>query len=137
MRRRGRGTGGRDIAISLSRSHEPDPTSPFRRARSHELYLPFPRPGIGFWNTNLLDSWPGFQAVLSGVLLLLVGWVLRRRPAALAFWLAATFGTLAFLYLKYFGYLRHHGHLFLALRTRGPSPRRQPPRTGGNSPGGV
>jgi len=78
-------------------------------------YLPFPRPGIGFWNTNLLDAWPGFQVVLSGVLLLLVGWVLRRRPAALAFWGAATFGTLAFLYLKYFGYLRHHGHLFLAL----------------------
>lgn len=78
-------------------------------------YLPFPEPGLSFWDTTLLDSWPGARAVLGVALALACAWVLRKRPAALVFWLTANFGTLAFLYLKIPGHLRHHGHLFLAL----------------------
>lgn len=78
-------------------------------------YLPFPDPGRFFWDTTLLDPRVGVRAGLAAALALAFAWVLRRRPAALAFWLAATSGTLAFFYLKHPGHLRHHGHLFLAL----------------------
>jgi len=77
--------------------------------------VPFPYPTQSFWNTNLLDGWPSLQAALA---LLLAAWLVlalwRRRLLALGFGLG-TAVYLLFHYLKFSGYARHHGHVFLLL----------------------
>jgi hypothetical protein len=76
-------------------------------------FVPLPRPGINFWNTNLLDAWPGLQ-VLAGLLTLALAFALLwPRKAALATFGLGAAGILAFGYVKYVGVLRHHGHLWL------------------------
>ena len=79
-------------------------------------YLPVTRPVFGFWGSNILTTYPIFQAIqiplcysfmLFSVLLFL------RRPTALLIYLTGTFGLLAFFYVKYHGSIRHHGFLFL------------------------
>ena len=76
-------------------------------------FVPLPRPGLHFWNTNLLDAWPGLEA-LAGLLTLALGAALlwRRKAALAAFGLGAA-GILAFGYVKYVGVMRHQGHLWL------------------------
>ncbi len=87
--------------------------------------VPIPTTGIEFWNTNVLDSFgmlnaardlPSLflQAFLSAVIFfgsIIWFW---RRPQALVLFLTAILGCLAFFYLKKLGYLRHHGHIYLA-----------------------
>ena len=87
------------------------------RSMSH-AFVPLPRLELHFWNTSLLSAvggsawWEGSVALLA---LLAAFLILRRRPIALlAFGLAASAISL-FLAVKYTGFLRHHGHLFLAL----------------------
>ena len=79
-------------------------------------YFPVTRPVSGFWGSNLLTTYPLFQAIqiplcyfftLFSVLLFL------KRPTALFIYLAGTFGLLTFFYIKYQGSIRHHGFLFL------------------------
>jgi hypothetical protein len=41
-------------------------------------------------------------------------WTLRRDRLPLLYFLLAAIGVWSFLYLKYYGSLRHHGHLYLA-----------------------
>lgn len=76
-------------------------------------FVPLPRPGLNFWNTNLLDAWPGLQA-LAGLLTLVLAVALlwRRKVALTTFGLGAA-GILAFGYVKYVGVLRHQGHLWI------------------------
>ncbi|MDX2227933.1 MAG: hypothetical protein SFY92_12685 [Verrucomicrobiae bacterium] len=77
-------------------------------------YVPVPEPAVGFWNTNILSTiW--LKAML-GVLLwiFLAGTFLKRKKLLLLF-TAGTLCVLAFFYTRYFGYTRHHGHLFLWL----------------------
>ncbi len=76
--------------------------------------LPLPLPRLHFWNTHVLDRLDAAGAALGAALVLLVAALAARRPAALALWLVAVVGQLAFTYLKYEGFARHHGHLFLA-----------------------
>jgi hypothetical protein len=76
-------------------------------------FVPLPQPGLHFWNTNLLDGWPGLQA-LGGVLMLALAATLlwRRKVALMTFGLGAA-GILVFGYVKFVGFLRHEGHLWL------------------------
>lgn len=76
-----------------------------------------PRPGLHFWNSNLLDPWPTLQAMCGLLILLGTTAFVWPRKAALATWLIGAAGFVAFGYIKYIGALRHDGHwwlLFLA-----------------------
>ena len=79
-------------------------------------YLPITRPVFGFWGSNLLTTYPFFQAIqipLCYFLMLFSVLLFHKRLTALFIYLVATFGLLAFFYVKYHGGIRHHGFLFL------------------------
>ena len=80
-------------------------------------YLPVTRPVLGFWGSNVLTTYPFFQAIqvpLCYFLMLFSVLLFLKRPTALLTYLISTFGLLAFFYIKYQGSIRHHGFLFLA-----------------------
>lgn len=86
-------------------------------------YVPIPDVSTyQFWNSNILMSGPIelpaiVCAALSMGLLTLTLALLTRKPVALFLYLSGTLGILLFTYLysyiRSFGSLRHHGHLFL------------------------
>jgi hypothetical protein len=76
-------------------------------------FMPFPRPGLHFWNTNLLDPWPALQAAAGLLVLGLAVALLWRRKVALTVFCIGAAGVLAFGYIKLAGLLRHQGHLWL------------------------
>jgi hypothetical protein len=76
-------------------------------------FVPLPRPGLHFWNTNLLDAWPALQALAGLLTLALAAALLWRRKVALATFCVGGAGLLAFGYVKYAGTLRHQGHWWL------------------------
>jgi hypothetical protein len=83
-------------------------------------YLPLPKPGPGFWETELLASlslYRDFSWIGAPVLLVLVSLALLRRPLALVYYLTGSLALLAFFYVKHIGYLRHHGFLFVCFGT--------------------
>jgi hypothetical protein len=83
-------------------------------------YLPLPKPGPGFWETELLGAFPlyrGFSWVAAPLLLVTVSLALLRRPLALVYFLVGSLGLLAFFYAKHVGYPRHHGFFFVCLGT--------------------
>jgi hypothetical protein len=75
------------------------------------------------WNSNLLFGASSLArraqttvpAILGAGLFAIALFALRRDRAALVTYLAGSFAVLAFVYLKYTGGLRHHGHLFVLL----------------------
>jgi hypothetical protein len=75
------------------------------------------------WNSNVLFGASAFArraqttaSAMLGATLFAVGVLaLRRDRAALVTYLSGSFAVLAFVYLKYTGGLRHHGHLFVLL----------------------
>jgi hypothetical protein len=73
--------------------------------------VPIPQIELHFWNSSLLDY--RLELLLAGLLLLWISIVLFRRPVALLMFLASTIGLMSLFYVKYFGYLRHHGWLFI------------------------
>lgn len=81
--------------------------------RVWRAFVPIPEIRLHFWNTNILDEHGPLQAVLGLLLLLAAGLMLRLDRRALTVWLTGTGGLLLFIYMKYDGYQRHHGHLFL------------------------
>ncbi|HEY7413010.1 MAG TPA: hypothetical protein VII13_19885 [Vicinamibacteria bacterium] len=72
-----------------------------------------------FWNTNLLDGFPGAQAGLAALLLLAPLLRLLDRPAALVLWVGGNAALLLFVVLLDFGGARHYGHFFLLLVAAG------------------
>jgi hypothetical protein len=76
-------------------------------------FMPLPRPGLHFWNTDLLDTWPGLQAAAGLLTLGLAVAFFRRSRVALTIFCLGAAGILAFGYVKYVGVLRHQGHLWL------------------------
>jgi hypothetical protein len=86
-------------------------------------YLPIPEEKRGFWNSHRLGLRDWFAGEFYndhrfGVALALVAVfavTLVTRPTAFAAFGVATFGLLAFFYVKYFGAMRHHGFLYLTL----------------------
>lgn len=75
--------------------------------------LPLPPPRLDFWNRHLLDGAPAVRALLGGVLLAGLPWLLRDRLAALALWTSGSLAYLAFAYVKFALHARHYGVLFL------------------------
>ncbi len=80
-------------------------------------FVPMPSPNYGVWNTNIADLWPFasyFQAFLAGVTGFFVSLLLwRKKPALYFFWsVAAVF--MAFSYIKFYGFTRHHGMFYIA-----------------------
>jgi hypothetical protein len=76
-------------------------------------FVPLPRPQFNFWNTNLLDPWPGLQALAGLAVLARAAALLWRRKVALVTFCLGAAGILAFGYVKYVGVLRHQGHLWI------------------------
>lgn len=77
-------------------------------------YLPLPQFKVNFWNTNFLNSTP-MQAIGAAALVALAVLVLSSRPTVLLLYATGTSMMLAFMHIKHFGQLRHHGHLFILL----------------------
>jgi hypothetical protein len=75
------------------------------------------------WNSNWLfgasafarRAQTGASAILGAALFAAGVFAFRRDRAALVTYLSGSFAVLAFVYLKYTGGLRHHGHLFVLL----------------------
>jgi hypothetical protein len=83
-------------------------------------YLPLPKPGPGFWQSELLATFSlyrNFSWIGAPLLLVLVSLALLRRPLALVYYLTGSLGLLTFFYVKHVGYLRHHGFLFICCGT--------------------
>jgi hypothetical protein len=87
-------------------------------------YVPLPDfSSAAPWNSNLLFGASSFAArantiasAVLGAALFATGVVaLHRDRAAVVTYLAGSFAVLAFVYVKYTGGLRHHGHLFVLL----------------------
>ena len=79
-------------------------------------YLPIPKTTLHFWGSNLLTTYPLFQAIqipLCCFFILFSVLLFIKRPTALLIYLTGTFGLLTFFYIKYQGSIRHHGFLFL------------------------
>ena len=76
-------------------------------------FVPLPHSNLHFWNTNLLDAWPGLQAVAGLLTLVLAALFLRRSKVALVTFGLGAAGILAFGYIKLVGEQRHLGHLWL------------------------
>jgi hypothetical protein len=74
----------------------------------------FPIPGnlTYFWNKNFVTSWE-LGALLGILVLVATALVFRRsRPLLLAY-LIGVGAIVAFTYVKFYGSIRHHGHVFI------------------------
>jgi len=76
-------------------------------------FFPVPKPVPHFWNTLLLYFFTEKAVWLSLPVLAASAFMLRRSRAALFIYLTGAFGLLAFFYVKYAGYMRHYGFVFL------------------------
>lgn len=76
-------------------------------------FVPLPRVGLHFWNTNVLDAWPAWQVVAGLATLAFATAILLPCRAALAGFAVGGLGLLVFGYTKYLGTLRHHGHWWI------------------------
>lgn len=79
-------------------------------------FVPLPAIKTQFWNTNILDGIRGqlaLQCSLSALLLLATGFYLRHDRKVCALFVLGVSSILLFTLVKYFGYLRHHGHMFI------------------------
>ena|GEM_PF-356798 len=79
-------------------------------------YIPIPQLNFHFWSSNILNALQHHiyvQAFLSIILLIAVCILFKENKKVLALFISGTLGVLLFTYLKYFGYIRHHGHLYL------------------------
>ena len=77
-------------------------------------YLPIPGELHHFWNTSLLGPLSA-SLPLALAMIFLFSLALSRSRPALLFYVSATGAVLLFSYVKYEGYARHHGNLFLIL----------------------
>jgi hypothetical protein len=75
-------------------------------------YVPIPSNAMHFWQTNIVASLDR-QVILSVVLFLFFFFAFIKKPLIAISYCAATLGLFLFFYTRYFGYLRHHGHLFI------------------------
>lgn len=97
-------------------------TPQWQQALSSFLHAmaPLPKINIHFWNTHILQGfvpWDWLLTVESVLaILLLTGCVisLRKHSLALAFFVMAWVTISVFISVKYVGFLRHHGHFFIA-----------------------
>jgi len=110
-----------DSGYAMGWHFDLDPARLFQVLRNlTAAYLPLPKPGAGFWETQLLEQIPAWRALswlAAPVMLVTVALSLARRPLALIYYLCGSLSLVSFFYLKHVGYLRHHGFLFVCLAT--------------------
>jgi uncharacterized phage-associated protein len=81
-------------------------------------FLPIPQDDAGgfylhFWNTNILDKYPALQWIGAIFIVLAILPAMLRRPASATLFVLGFNVLVLFLYVKYIGYMRHQGHLFI------------------------
>lgn len=79
-------------------------------------YFPLPEFNLHFWSTNILDHLPHhvfIESILSIAVLSLAIVLFRNNKKILILFCLGTLGECLFIYIKYYGYIRHHGHVFL------------------------
>ena len=79
-------------------------------------YVPIPDLKYNFWGTNIITN-SYLSSLLSISLLVFSVLLFVRQPAVLFLYCLGTLGLLSFTYVKYFGSIRHHGHLYVLLIT--------------------
>lgn len=77
--------------------------------------IPIPNNLPHFWGTNILDGHSLRLTFLSSILFILFVLILSRRKEALFVFVAGTMGLIFFNYLKFLGYIRQWGYIFLIL----------------------
>ena len=77
-------------------------------------WVPIPQPVTGFWDSHIITSEP-VMAILSLVMLVLSGMIFSRDRSVLLLFIAGSAGITAFILMYYYGYIRHHGHMFIML----------------------
>jgi hypothetical protein len=79
--------------------------------------VPIPKFRREFWNTSVFDGVTTPAAILAIAFVVGIAWLLRRKPGALATWVAGVALVVGFLYSKiqYASASRHYGHVFLVL----------------------
>jgi hypothetical protein len=81
-------------------------------------YLPIPDFDLHFWTTPLTKK-IDFFGVVSAISVAWLMFVFSRffvnRPAALIFYVMTSISLVLFFYIKFSGFVRHHGFLFIAL----------------------
>lgn len=77
-------------------------------------WVPLPQPVTEFWDSHLLESEPT-MAILSLALLFFAGMLFSRDRSVLLLFIAGSAGITAFILMYYYGYIRHHGHMFILL----------------------
>lgn len=80
------------------------------------VYFPVPEFGLHYWSTNILDIFPQpviIESILSVLLLMLAVLMFKKNKKILFLYGIGTFGILLFTYTKNFGWIRHHGHLYI------------------------
>ncbi|MGB7160989.1 MAG: hypothetical protein WBD40_23210, partial [Tepidisphaeraceae bacterium] len=76
--------------------------------------VPVPPIDAQFWNENIVGS-NKRVGPLAVLLFPLVLWMLRKHRQALALFAIGSLGLLTFGFLKFYGSIRHHGHIYLLL----------------------
>lgn len=76
-------------------------------------FLPIPYPHINFWNSRLVYIATLKLTILGGSLFLSSLGFFIKKPMPMFIYLLSSTGLLSILFLKYPGYLRHHGLLFI------------------------
>lgn len=85
----------------------------------YESLIPLQKPGLHFWGTTVLDGSPaltGIKVVLSVTLMILSAYLIKERKLSILF-LAGAFAVVLFTYIKFEGFVRHYGHIYLLLIT--------------------
>ena len=103
------------FAVAWNFNYDPKRVNNIVKLISH-AYLPIPKTTLHFWGSNLLTTYPIFQAIqipLCYFFMLFSVLLFLKRPTALLIYLIGTLGLLTFFYVKYHGSIRHHGFLFL------------------------
>lgn len=84
------------------------------------VFIPIPKFTFHFWNTSILDSLPwsvNIELILGCLILIFCILLFIRKPAVLIMYLMGTLGLCVFYYTKYFGFMRHHGFVFISFIT--------------------
>jgi hypothetical protein len=79
-----------------------------------KAWIPIPLFQVHFWNTNFIRN-ENVQAIFALILIFSAGFLFIKRPVIFFFYLIGLAGIISFINLYYYGYLRHHGHLFILL----------------------
>ena len=79
-----------------------------------KAWVPIPILNIQFWGTNIIRN-DLIEAILSLILIFSAGILFIKRPVLLFLYITGLIAIIAFILMYYYGYTRHHGHLFILL----------------------